>query len=203
MKSKLASSSSYKSTGVKNDSPDPSNLTPQKRAEALVNGLSVDKMWGKSAFLTIVDGTVSDFAFRLLALLALPVFKNGTITLSHKQIAHAMLCSERKIDRALNELETAGHISVSRKHNKRNIYNLLDKPVCVDALEPAGEPVPPVSTGEPNRSIPAVCQKCRRICNKLPVTGVCRTCRTEAKVERTARRVAREEIASERREECA
>jgi biotin operon repressor len=160
------SSSSIKSTGDKNVTPGTAKMSPQDRAERFVGGRAkVEKMWGKVPLLTIVDDSLSDFAFRVHALFAVPTLQGGAIALSYKEIAKTMSCSERQVQRAIHELEAHGYIKVSRRHNCRNSYSLSTASHVDDAI------VTVHRTSALTRC--AECKK-RRMCDAR--TGWCKGC---------------------------
>src|SRR5665811_213948 len=148
---------------------------PQERAKALLHGrrMNVEALWGKVPLLGIVDGNVSHFAFRVLALFSVKPLSCDVIELSHKEIAEAMTCSERQAIRVVAELERAEYVEVSRRHNIRNSYRLnLANTGAVPSI-PAGV-VLTVDLKTPTAAVK--CGRCRKPCRKVGFSCLKRLC---------------------------
>ena len=177
-------------------------MSPLERAQKFLGGrANFQKIWAKAYLLAIMDANLSDFAFRVLELFAIPTLSGNPVTLSFEQIAEAMSRSERQAKRVVRELELRKYVVVSRHNNCRNAYTLN---LAVTEVE--------IRPAEPIKASPALasqpkavhhCAKCRRAVLGLDKAGWCRTCRNEVKlgdkIERTSRRVAREEIAVDKK----
>ena len=128
--STFASFSSIKNTGDRNVTPEVTRMSPQdrvKKAQQVVGGrMNVNKMWAKSHLVEIVDNSLSDFGFRVKALLKVPTPGGLPCSLSYLEIAAAMSCSERQAMRAVASLEKRGDVVVVRKHNCRNVYKIVE-----------------------------------------------------------------------------
>ena len=196
--SELASSSSIKSTGDKNVTPESqfgvTKMSPRDRAEKVAGGrMKVENLWAKIRLLDIVDDGLSHFAFRVKALFKIPMLDGKPISLSHEEIGEVMSCSGRQAMRAGRELEEHGDIVVERRHNFRNVYTLRVKEIIQRKAS-----VPPVVTVVAAHEDWPTCSLCQRRRPKLLKVGWCRSCNsvknTEKISERVARRVVRETI---------
>ncbi len=160
-------------------------MATRERAQRFVGGKAkVERMWGKSYLLAILDADLSDFAFRVRALFSVPTLAGGAISLSHDEVAAAMSCSERQARRVLKELERAEYLKVSRVHNCRNSYTLTD-PAHVGAIESA--PCVPASliTSRPT----VACANCRVRCKRVNRAGWCRKCAAAVELDGRVRRL--------------
>lgn len=178
---KKTPSTLYKRTGDKNVVPDTTKMSPQKRAEGIAKGADPGKFFAKAPLLMILDRSngdvdegVSDFAFRLAMLFAVSKVCTGAIELSHKEIASAMKCSERQAQRATAELERSGYFKVSRKHNRRNIYEISDPFTFVAA---------------PSTGVDALrhCAHCHKPVKSVAKHGYCRSCAAALDIARQVR----------------
>jgi hypothetical protein len=135
--------------------------------------MNVEALWGKVPLLGIVDGNLSHFAFRVLALFSVKPLSGDVIELSHKEIAGAMTCSRRQAIRVVVELERAEYIEVARRHNMRNSYRLILANAGSVASIPAGA-VLAVDLKAPTAAVK--CGRCRKMCRRVGNAGWCRSC---------------------------
>ena len=125
--------------------------------------------------------------------MAMEAYGAGELAISHQALANVCGSSRPTILQGLKHLCRAGLIEKMGDPEKQvQRYRFLHPKFAVKS------PPKPGSIAAQNRGIPVACPQCRRICKRLPRIGVCRTCSTEARTERTARRVVREELASVR-----
>ncbi len=172
-------------------------MSPQEKAQKFLGGrANVQKIWGKAYLLAIMDANLSDFAFRVLELFAIPTLSGDPVTLSFEQIAEAMSRSERQVKRVVRELEGRKYVAISRQHNCRNAYMLN---LAVAEIEE--QPAVPIKASPTLASKPKAllhCANCRRAVAGLDKAAWCRTCRNEVKldvkIDHRSRRVAQEEI---------
>jgi hypothetical protein len=136
---------------------------------------------------------ISSGAKVILAVQNMEAYGTGLVSMSHSVVARKAGCSRPQVLACLKALCKAGLIEKDGMPVKQvQPYRLLHRDMR------AACPVDTTPVTDKDRSIPVACPKCRRIIKRLPRAGVCRTCSTEARVEKTARRVAREEIATAR-----
>lgn len=155
-----------------------------------------EKRWAKIPWEVGTDDRLTECDIRVYFALA-ACRRASAVSVGTRWIGDAIHLGRNRVAKSLRRLVELKHVEIDRgKRGQRPTYHLTSQIYAPETgSATVVRPPKPGSTGEPSRSIPVVCQKCRRICKRLPA-GVCRSCRTEAKVEKTARRVAREEIAA-------
>jgi hypothetical protein len=129
----------------------------------------------------LLDGELSDKAVRTYGIMALRAFGHSKIALSHPELAASLHCSERAAMRATAELVAREHVDVVRTHNYPNVYVL--RSTVFQSRAVAG------SSPTANAGGPAACGKCRRPCERLARSGLCRGCKAEAKLAARVREV--------------
>ena len=147
------------------------------------------KLYGRGPLLAIVNQAMSDAAFRVLSLLAVPAIEQTAVAVT--DIAAAMSWSERKAKYCLAQLKKLGVIDVSRKKGEPNVYRICSE-VFVDL--PRQTRTERVLRAKPVLHMCAT-PGCLKLCPLY--REVCKSCAAEKRVERTARRVFREERAAE------
>lgn len=150
-------------------------MSSQEIARKISGRREVDHLFARNSLVSVVDHRIPDNGYRILALLAACSFDKPA-RLTFEEVGFAVGCSARQAIRQIKELERLKYICIHRKRNHGNEYRLAPQPT-VTAPEPRG--------------LLVICA-CGRKCKAVP----CRNCRLDRRVERTSRRVAREEIAA-------
>ncbi len=120
------------------------------------------KLWGKVPLTAIIDRRISDCGLRIMALMAVEIWRVDIASISFVDLAIALNRSERHIQREVAALVKLGVIAVDKAHNKPNVYRIIS-PVF-DSTKSA----------DPNSHVHH-CAKCEKQ-RKLMKTGYCRSC---------------------------
>jgi DNA-binding Lrp family transcriptional regulator len=175
-------SSLYKETGVSHDTPGVSPTTPQDRARRISGHPKGAERFGRHTLVSVVDGRLSDKAFRLLALLECCAW-DAPIRLAFEEMAEAIDSSRPQVIRHVKALESVGYIAVRRTHNQRNEYSV----VGITGTKIRGRKLE-VAAPETKPAKELVrCPKCSKNCGGLLKAGWCRGCNADLKVRRIVR----------------
>lgn len=181
----LLPSSLYKEAGVSHDTPGVSPTTPQDLARKVSGSANGAERFGRHTLVSVVDGRVSDKAFRVLALLECCAW-DAPIRLAFEEIAESVNSSRPQVIRHIKALEERGYIAVRRTHNQRNEYSV----VGITGMQIRGRKLEVTPEVKPAAKELVRCPKCSKNCGGLLKAGWCRGCNAELKV----RRIVREEI---------
>lgn len=168
----------YIRTGVNFATSEVSKLTPQIRAKGYARRQEVETAFGRTPLIATVDGRLSDRGLRVLSLLAVRALKTRRIAVSFDEVAFAIGCSRSTAIRSLGELQELGYIRADKRHNCRNVYELLS-PVFAD-LDGEDSAEPP--------QILTQCVKCGRVASTNRI-GKCNRCLAVERERRRARAI--------------
>ena len=123
--------------------------------------------------------------------------RRGAFVTMGQRLISQNACMDRRSARAdLAHLVDLGHLAIDPAgKGKRTRYRLT---AAIFARGKAtSRPAAPAESVAPSRRAAAklTCSACRKRVRGLGITGVCRSCKSTARVEFISRRVAREEIA--------
>lgn len=133
------------------------------------------------AMLAVVDPTLPDKAFRILALIAGFSWKRPC-PLTYKEIAEAAHCSRVQAIREVSMLERLEYIDVTRRRNCCNLYRALKREGVAVKVGGGGFRMPPRTM--------LTCPQCKGQRPMLLKAGWCRSCNWKLRV----REVVREEM---------
>lgn len=147
--------------------------SPPKWGESLeIVPSNVAKLWGKAPLTAILDPRITDLGFRILALMAVEIWRHDVAVISFAEIALALHRSERTIQYEIKRLLTLGIITAEKAKNKANIYRIAS-PVFAER-----------STKQPDSLHNcAICGEIRKVSSK---TCWCKPCTAKQEAARKA-----------------
>ena len=164
-----------------------------------------EKRWGKIPWSVGTDPALTAVDVRVYFALAV-CRRNAAVSVGTRWIGETVHLGRNIVARSLRRLVELKYVDIEGgKRGGRPTYHLTSHVFTAETGQATVVlPPKPGSIGSQNRAVPVMCKGCRRLCKRLPDAGICRSClnvaREEKRTERTARRVAREEIAALRTE---